>query len=133
MKLKLLAAAVLAITLSAGADAQGRDDRGDRGERGRDQKSERQDNRVQDRKNYRRNDAEFRNPRYEGRGGGPNHDYYRGGRLPNEYRSRQYVVDDWRGHNLRAPPRGYHWVQSGADYALVAIATGVILDLMLYH
>lgn len=65
------------------------------------------------------------------RGAGPNHGYYRGGRLPMEYRSRQYVVDDWRGHRLYAPPRGYQWVQTGGDYVLVAIATGIILQLML--
>jgi Ni/Co efflux regulator RcnB len=65
------------------------------------------------------------------RGAGPNHSYYRGDRLPYNDRGRQYVVDDWRGHGLRSPPRGYHWVQSGGDYVLVAIATGVILELLL--
>lgn len=64
-------------------------------------------------------------------GAGPNHAYYRGDRLPYNDRGRQYVVDDWHGHGLRSPPRGYHWVQSGGDYVLVAIATGVILDLLL--
>jgi Ni/Co efflux regulator RcnB len=43
------------------------------------------------------------------------------------------VVDDWRGHHLSAPPRGYHWVQMGGDYVLVAIATGVILQPLLNH
>ena len=64
------------------------------------------------------------------RGAGPGHSYYRGDRLPNDYRARQYVVDDWRGHGLRSPPRGYHWVQTGGDYVLVAITTGVILELL---
>lgn len=32
---------------------------------------------------------------------------------------------------VQAPPRGYHWAQSGGDYLLVAIATGVILQLLL--
>jgi Ni/Co efflux regulator RcnB len=66
-----------------------------------------------------------------GRGAGPDHAYYRGDRLPMEYRHRQYVVEDWRGHNLSAPPRGYQWVQSGTDFVLVAIATGVIASLLL--
>lgn len=65
------------------------------------------------------------------RGAGPNHAFHRGARLPAEYRSRQYVVNDWRGHQLSAPPRGYHWVQSGGDYLLVAISTGVILQILL--
>ena len=65
------------------------------------------------------------------RGAGPDHQFYRGGRLPPQYRNNQYVVNDWRGHHLSAPPRGYHWVQTGSDYVLVAIATGVILQLLL--
>jgi Ni/Co efflux regulator RcnB len=65
------------------------------------------------------------------RGAGPGHSFYRGDRLPPDYRARQYVVNDWRGHGLRSPPRGYHWVQTGGDYVLVAIATGVILELLL--
>lgn len=81
-----------------------------------------------------------RAPRYEqergysrddGRGAGPEHEFHRGQRLPMQYRHRQYVVDDWRGHRLSAPPRGYHWVQTGNDYVLVAIASGVILQLLL--
>jgi Ni/Co efflux regulator RcnB len=66
-----------------------------------------------------------------GRGAGPDHNYYRGGRLPREYRSNVYVVDDWRGHHLRQPPRGYHWVQTGPDYVLVAITTGIIASILL--
>jgi Ni/Co efflux regulator RcnB len=78
----------------------------------------------------RRTDLERRD--YGGeRGAGPEHDFYRGARLPLEYRNRQYVVNDWRGHGLRTPPRGYHWVQTGSDYVLVAIASGVILELLL--
>jgi Ni/Co efflux regulator RcnB len=65
------------------------------------------------------------------RGAGPDHQFRRGDRLPREYRDRVYVVDDWRGHHLSAPPRGYHWVQVGSDYVLVAIATGIILQLLL--
>ncbi len=41
-------------------------------------------------------------------------------------------VEDWRGHHLRRPPRGYHWVQNDdGDFILVAITSGIILDLML--
>ncbi|WP_255437580.1 RcnB family protein [Comamonas flocculans] len=55
----------------------------------------------------------------------------RGERLPSQYRSRHYVVNNWRAHRLSRPPRGYHWVQYGADYVLVAIATGVIAQVIL--
>ena len=58
--------------------------------------------------------------------------YKRGGYLPVEYRSTRYVVYDWRDARLREPPRGYHWVRSDSgDFLLVAIATGVIVDLLL--
>ncbi|MGE3348085.1 MAG: RcnB family protein [Ramlibacter sp.] len=60
-------------------------------------------------------------------------DWRRGGYIPREYRSRQYVVNDWRGHHLYAPPRGHEWVQVGSDYVLIAIATGVIAQLLLSH
>jgi Ni/Co efflux regulator RcnB len=65
------------------------------------------------------------------RGAGPDHNWQRGGRLPPAYRTYHYVVEDWRGHRLAPPPRGYHWVQYGGDYLLVAIATGVILQIIL--
>lgn len=96
----------------------GRDFRGDRDGRrigdGRDFRGDRDDRRMGD-----------------GRGAGPDHNFYRGGRLPPQYRNNQYVVDDWRGHHLNAPPRGYHWVQTGGDYVLVAIASGIILSILL--
>jgi Ni/Co efflux regulator RcnB len=84
----------------------------------------------QDERDWRRPDYRGRDMRYE-RGAGPYHNWYRGSRLPPEYHSRHYVVEDWRGHHLSAPPRGYHWVQAGSDYLLVAIATGVIAQLLL--
>ena len=95
-------------------------------ERQRDlQRNERDWRRVEPRPDYRGRDM-----RYE-RGAGPSHNWYRGSRLPPEYRTRPYIVDDWRGHRLSAPPPGYYWVQSGTDYLLVAIATGVIAQLLL--
>jgi Ni/Co efflux regulator RcnB len=58
-------------------------------------------------------------------------DYRRGGYIPYEYRNRQYVVTNWRDHHLNAPPRGQQWVQVGSDYVLIAIATGIIAQLVL--
>ncbi|MEO5670263.1 MAG: RcnB family protein, partial [Ramlibacter sp.] len=58
-------------------------------------------------------------------------EWRRGGYVPHQYRGNQYVVNDWRGHRLYAPPRGYHWVQVGSDYVLVAIATGIIAQLLI--
>ena len=123
------------LTTGGLAYAQGRGDREDRNDRGRNEQGQRGEQRRdqpmhmdQRRENRGR---EMRDERRDERGAGPNHAFYRGGRLPAEYRHRQYIVDDWRGHNLSAPPRGYQWVQTGGDYVLIAIATGVILQLLL--
>jgi Ni/Co efflux regulator RcnB len=44
-----------------------------------------------------------------------------------------YVVRDYRHYRLRPPPRGYHWVRAdNSDYLLVAMATGIILDVALH-
>ena len=81
-------------------------------------------------RNDRRHDS--RNDRHDAhRGAGPDHNWVRGSRVPQQYRGYNYVVNDWRGHRLSAPPRGYHWIQNGNDYLLVAIATGVIASLVL--
>lgn len=93
-----------------------------------------QRNQDQRRGNDARDGPQYRNGDDRGRGdrgAGPEHNFYRGGRLPNEYRNHQYVVDDWRNHHLNAPPRGYQWVQTGGDYVLVAIATGIIAQILL--
>ncbi|KQT13321.1 RcnB family protein [Ramlibacter sp. Leaf400] len=57
-------------------------------------------------------------------------EFRRGGRIPGELRHREYVVSNWRGHHLSAPPRGYQWVQVGPDYVLAAVATGIIARLV---
>lgn len=43
-----------------------------------------------------------------------------------------YVVHDYRPYRLHSPPRGYHWRRSDTgDFLLVAIATGIIADVIL--
>lgn len=125
MKMKTVVSALMAISLATGgiAFAQGRGDQNDRNrnEQARDQ-HDRNNGRQSDYRGYAGHDE---------RGAGPNHEYYKGGRMPAQYRSNHYVVDDWRGHHLSAPPRGYHWVQTGSDFVLVAIASGIIAQLLL--
>lgn len=58
-------------------------------------------------------------------------EFRRGGYIPYEYRSRNYYVNDWRAHRLAPPPPGHQWVQVGADYVLIAVATGLIANLIL--
>jgi Ni/Co efflux regulator RcnB len=73
--------------------------------------------------------------RYRGNGnyyyGARGPEWRRGGHIPREYMNRQYRVDNWRAHRLAPPPRGYEWVQVGNDYVLVALATGIIAQLLL--
>ncbi|MDM0036680.1 RcnB family protein [Variovorax sp. J22P271] len=61
----------------------------------------------------------------------PHAEWRRGGRVPNEYRGRQYVVNDWRGHRLQPPPRGYQWMGVGGDFVLAAAATGLIAQIVI--
>jgi Ni/Co efflux regulator RcnB len=136
MNSKTIVSAIVAMCLTAGgpAFAQGRGDRNDGGRN--EQARGEQDRRGNDGRHQERRDDRGRgdnDERRDERGAGPNHAFYKGQRLPVEYRHTNYVVDDWRSHNLRAPPRGYHWVQTGGDYVLVAIATGIILQLLLNH
>ncbi len=49
-----------------------------------------------------------------------------GERMPAYYRTNAYVVHDYHRYGLRAPPHGYHYVRSGNDVVLAAIAGGLI-------
>ena len=60
------------------------------------------------------------------------HRFQRGDQVPYQFRQRQYYVNDWRAHQLYAPPYGHQWVRSDTgDYILMALATGLIVNLML--
>lgn len=50
------------------------------------------------------------------------------------YVERRYYVDDYRQYDLRPPPRGHRWVRSNdGKYLLIAVATGIIADILLHH
>lgn len=129
MNKKIVVSAIVAAFLATSASAFAQDhnhrnDRGDGdGERG-----------------YNQRDADHGNNHWHSnnradhasnRGAGPRHDLRQGARLPSEYRNSRYVVNDWRGHRLSAPPRGYHWVRTGSDYVLATVATGLIAQVFL--
>lgn len=58
------------------------------------------------------------------------HDYRRGV----VYVERRVYVDDYRHYDLAPPPRGHRWVRSeDGKYVLIAVATGVIADILLHH
>ncbi|MBI2769402.1 MAG: RcnB family protein [Burkholderiales bacterium] len=121
--------AIAALIVAAGAAAGSAFAQGD-GDVGAQQKAQRQFQRQQE---WSGNvpPGYYAQQRREQRGSGPDQRWHRGDTLPYEYRHRNYVVNDWRNHRLSAPPRGYQWVQSGGDYLLVAIATGIIAQILL--
>lgn len=78
-------------------------------------------------------------PRYYGHGPGYYHGpayyhrppprYYGHWERGHRYYGRNVVVYDYGSYRLRPPPRGYHWVRENNDFLLVAVATGIILDI----
>jgi Ni/Co efflux regulator RcnB len=60
--------------------------------------------------------------------------WVRGHRYHDYYRGPVYVVNDYNHYHLRRPPHGHHWIRSDrGDMLLVAVATGVIADIILHH
>jgi Ni/Co efflux regulator RcnB len=47
------------------------------------------------------------------------------------YNGNRDVVSNWNDYHLRQPPQGYEWVQDGSQFVLVAVASGVIADVIL--
>ena len=85
-------------------------------ERRMDQRFDQREERWNDRRTY-----------YNARGP----EFRRGGYIPREYRNPTYVINDYRPYRLSPPPRNHQWVQVGADYVLIAIATGIIANIVL--
>ncbi|MET0541751.1 MAG: RcnB family protein [Variovorax sp.] len=132
-------AATLALSSVGSAFAQDRNHGADRP--GRDNGSQQRDARHDGRHDNGRHDNgkrhddrnDYRDGRQADRRGypQPHAEWKRGGRVPNEYRGRNYVVNDYRAYHLTAPPRGYQWVGVGGDYVLAAIATGLIAQIII--
>jgi Ni/Co efflux regulator RcnB len=53
----------------------------------------------------------------------------RGAYVPAPYR--HYYVQDYGYYGLRPPPRGYRWVYADGNFVLMALATGLIADVIL--
>lgn len=61
-------------------------------------------------------------------------DYRRGERIEVVYMEPRYYVDDYEHYHLRQPPRGHRWVRTeDGRYILIAVATGIIADILLHH
>lgn len=55
----------------------------------------------------------------------------RGHKLDRDHRGE--YVRDYRHHGLRAPARGQEWRKVDGRYVLIAVATGIIADVVLAH
>lgn len=115
--------------------------RGDRYDRNDDRRDDRRDHRRQRWDNQRHNGYSYNGrwnygpppAAYEGRNGyeAGYRGWRRGDRLPSYYQTRYRTVD-YRREHLRAPPRGYRYVEDDrGQMLLVGIATGVILSVLL--
>ena len=112
------------------------DDKHDRGDnRGHDQDRHDRDDRGHDRDRQVRYDDDRDHGYYVRYDRGRHEGWYRrGGYIPVEYRDRRYVVEDWQTYHLRQPPYGYRYVRSDdGQFLLVAIASGIIADILLSH
>jgi Ni/Co efflux regulator RcnB len=125
--MKRLITALLTASLVAGSVtiAEARDgDRHRRGDRDRHEHSDRDwrdGDRNWDRGDRRRDRRHFRR-------------WARGDRFYWDRRHDHYVpyyyVDNWSSYRLRRPPRGYRWVRAHDDFLLVALTTGIILEIL---
>jgi len=101
-----------------------RDDRREYRQDARDDRREfRQDQRAYGR--YQRAERRYNAGRYQAPRGYQTRNWAYGQRLPSYY-SNGYVVNNYSSYGLRAPPRGYHYVRSGNDVVLAAVAGGLI-------
>jgi Ni/Co efflux regulator RcnB len=61
-------------------------------------------------------------------------DWRRGDRIEVVHIERRYYVDDYAHYHLRRPPSGHRWIRSPEGrFILVAVATGIIADVLLHH
>ncbi|MCX7358145.1 MAG: RcnB family protein [Alphaproteobacteria bacterium] len=139
----LMAVGSLGVTSTASAQQYRDRDRNERhdNDRGRDDRG-RDNNHRSDRWNQRQHNGYYSNGRfYYGQPSAAiqaRRDYRpawqqwrRGDRLPS-YARTQYREVDWRREHYREPPRGYHYVRDDrGEVLLVAVATGVILSILL--
>lgn len=158
MKMTALAVATLGAVLALGMAAPAAQAAGDRDERrghhgwddsgrGHDRdrdrrRHERQDDRRHYSAGYREGYRDARGPRMYGPPPpshrayrpGPPHGWARGHDYRRGYRGPVYVVNDYNRYDLRRPPRGHHWIRDDrGNMLMVAVATGIIADLLLHH
>lgn len=156
-----LAVAAAMMAPAAFARDHGRGDRDNHGEYRNDNRSDYRDDRSGYRERDRDDDRDYRDHRRHGRDrvvyvapryNAPRYNppprvvyrpapqryasyprWSRGARYNDRGYAPTYVVSDYYGYGLHQPPRGYHWRRDDrGDFLLVAIATGIIAE-VLFH
>ncbi|TKI06985.1 RcnB family protein [Martelella alba] len=59
------------------------------------------------------------------------HDFERGKPAPQDFRGRDFRVDNWRDKGLPPPPEGQYWSYINGNYVLIAATTGIITSIIL--
>lgn len=77
-------------------------------------------------------DHGYRDPSYRPQPGMPvpHTQWKRGHVVDRGYRGDRYWVTDWRARHLPAPPHDHRWLHINGDYVLVAIPSGVIMNIL---
>ncbi|GAB3359643.1 RcnB family protein [Lysobacter tyrosinilyticus] len=71
-----------------------------------------------------------------GHGGdhGEHRGWHKGEKIDVVYLQPRYYVEDYRVVHLAPPPPGHRWIRDpDGRYILVAVATGIIADILLHH
>ena len=117
--MKRLLTGALALTLLTGTAAMAQPDHRD-DQRGYDHRDNDRHGNDRSREVHQRNDER----RAE-------HRWARGERLPYDYYQDRSHYVDYRAYHLRRPPSGYRWVRTDDNnYAMVAIASGLIASII---
>ena len=121
MKRLMIGVTVLALLASPAAIAQPDQHHG--------QRSEKQQH---DGRQYHAKSGRWENGKHRGWGRERGHKYHWGrGQQMGYYDWRRAERVDYRRYHLRQPPRGYEWRRSDDRYILAAVATGVIISVIL--
>ncbi|MDZ3994515.1 RcnB family protein [Pseudomonas sp. Teo4] len=74
----------------------------------------------------------YRNPNFRPQPGMPvpHQQWKRGHAVEPMYRGDRYWVTDWKARHLPPPPHEHRWLYVNGDYVLVAIASGVIVNIL---
>jgi Ni/Co efflux regulator RcnB len=65
---------------------------------------------------------------------GNHYGWHKGEKVDVIYMQPRYYVEDYRVYHLAPPPRGHRWIRSpDGRFILVAVATGIIADILLHH